>query len=352
MKIFNKLLSVSIAGMVIFTSTITAFASETNSKIDILRDAGYKDYFINELTEDELSDYAYRLINAPSSVGKEEFVFEVDNISEIREFVNSNKDELAAQGVTKDQIDTMQKEIEYLSSLSLEELSSQYGISSVEAKMLIEATKPDNEYKKLDCSNENIATASGSISSSKLSFTMSYINRGTSTPSYDFTITYDWLSPYVTNIYKDSIAVALGGGFVSTVNSTSANYYRSTISRWTTNSPAMMIGEDGVARKSNYAKYSWSYEREPNTGLIFFADQSKLVYQQMTAKNKSGNIKFRLTSNTTGGQNQTCEVVSQFAHRRFSISPNITVSASGIGASININSAYDKSSQAYRTIKN
>lgn len=258
-----------------------------------------------------------------------------------------------AQGVTTDQIDSMQKDIDYIANSSPKELSDQYGVSFVEAKMLIEATQEDDEYKRLDCSNDNIATASGSISSSKLSFTMSYTNRGTSTPSYNFTIAYNWKSPYVTQMYKDAIAVAWAGGFVSDYLSSSANYYRGTILQgWITNWPILMIDKNGNAKKTNYVTYPWSYEKVPNAGLKFFVNQCRTVYQNTTASNKSGNVKFRLTSNTTGGKNQTCEVVAQFAHRRFAISPNITITTSGVGVSLGINSAYDKSGQVSKKIKN
>lgn len=352
MKFLSRTLIALVTIMMAFTSTVTAFASENNA-VEILRAAGYEDYFIDELSDEELSEYADKITNDPASVGKEEFVFEVDNISEIQEFVNTSKEVLIAQGVTTDQIDSMQKDIDYIANSSPKELSDQYGVSSVEAKMLIEATQEDDEYKRLDCSNDNIATASGSISSSKLSFTMSYTNRGTSTPSYNFTIAYNWKSPYVTQIYKDAIAVAWAGGFVSDYLSSSANYYRGTVLQgWITNSPVMMFDKNGNAKKTNYVTYPWSSEKEPNKGIKFFVNQSRSVYQNTTASNKSGNVKFRLTSNTTGGKNQTCEVVAQFAHRRFAVTPSIGISTSGLTASLSINSAYDKSDQKDVKIKN
>lgn len=350
MKKYTKLLAAVISAVMLFSmvfgNCINAFAA---GKKEILKSAGFKDYFIEQLDDEEISKYAIDIKNGTGNVDKTEIAYEIDNIREIQDFVNTDKNELIYQGATRENIEATQKEIDYISSSTPEELSKKCNVSIPEAKMLIEATKIDNDYKAQNCTSNDMAIASGSISSAKLSLTMGKEKTSAKRPTYNINIAYNWKSPYVCKLYSDAIAVAWAGGFTCNVKGSTANYYKSSLAQGWITSNSKMYDSSNKLINANHVTYKWTEgQKKPNTGVSFNAKQSRSVYQQTSAENKSGSIKLQLVAKSATAKGENCEVVAQYAHYR----TNVAISINFKSASITFSTTCDKSEPAYTKITN
>lgn len=98
MKKYTKLSAAVISAVMLFSmvfgNCINAFAA---GEKEILKSAGFKDYFIEQLDDEEISKYAIDIKNGTGNVDKTEIAYEIDNIREIQDFVNTDKNELIYQ---------------------------------------------------------------------------------------------------------------------------------------------------------------------------------------------------------------------------------------------------------------
>lgn len=70
-----------------------------------------------------------------------------------------------------------------------------------------------------------VSNLSGSISSTKLFFSISKVTNSTKKPDYNIKVTYKWSKPYYWEIFSDKIAVAWGGNLNVKRISSNAEYY-------------------------------------------------------------------------------------------------------------------------------
>ena len=193
---------------------------------------------------------------------------------------------------------------------------------------------------KPNCNEKNIkntVTASGSISSSKMTLTQSVINKSNTLPNYKVAISYNWKTPYTFCVSTDQIVTAWGGGLNSKDYVGTAYYYG-----WT--SPTNWTSE-------LVTRTSMSSTVKPNVGIQYSFPQSKGKDKQghMT-KTKMGAAGFTLYQTKKSGKETN--LISNYCHKVIKVGGgSISISASGPSVSISIGPGWDKSPQAKNVIK-
>lgn len=332
-KKVKKLLSVVfILGLTSSLLANTTFAKDNNELSDVdqlLEQSGFDSETLVGMSYKDKKDIADAIRKDPDSVEISNTILNVDNLSTFEYFTNTEENELVKDGFNDDEIKEIKRKLNFIDSLSEGEMEKQYSLSSSEYKMIKQSLKKNPNYKPKKDFGEKKVTTSGNIATTKMSFSMSKVNKSTTTaPSYNMTVTYNWLSPYFMDIFSDNIGVSWGGGLNSKNISSTANYYSG---NWYTG-------------KYSTFKYntSWSKQETPNKGIVFSTPQSRAV---ATQQNKTGTIKFTLYQTKFKGYDT--KVLAQFAHKTLAVN-NITISGS---PSITIGTGFDKSAQKSSTIR-
>lgn len=303
--------------------------------LTVLQENGYTETAAESLgTEIET---VYESILAGETVDVETSVMEVDNLTEIEEFLSSDEKELTKMGFSDKEIKSATEEVEEMLSMDNEELSESYGLDNTEIKMLRTAEENAEERNSLEDGSEskkigNRVKASGSISSSEMTYTQTVINRSTaSKPKYDVTLSYQWSTPYWLTSFNDKIAVAWGGGF----NTTSTNYtaqawyydWNVTSTKW---------------KSTLCAVDNMSYTDTPNRGIIFSLKQGYGVTPDVkTAKTKKGHAKFTIFQTKKKGY--STKIISNYCHRTVALT-GVSLAVDG-SPRITIGGAWDATAQ-------
>lgn len=231
------------------------------------------------------------------------------------------------------------KELIASTNKSVEQISQEKDVSLTEAKYYKKAIEKglsdvtNETYKKTN----NLVTASGSISTSKLKYEQKVTPKSTKLPNYQVKLSFIWDSPFTLIRFTDEVVVAWGGG-LNTKNETYLVNYYNCGSKWTT----------------KYKTNKMSKKTTPNTGIEFSFPQAVATPQTITnnthALAKSGEIEFVLYQTKKEGKDT--KIVSRYCHRVISVgSASIGISASGPNVSISIGGAWDTSPEKDNIIK-
>lgn len=341
----KKLYKVRILAVVLTISSvlslgsISAFATEnTDDYISVLVEHGYTKETAEVLPAEDQKEIAEKLLTNPDDVDITTLSMEVDMLSEVESFFEYSEEELIAMGATEEKIVKTREELLYYYGLSNDDLSKELDVNETEAAMLKQAIAAGMESNENPSSKKCGVTASGSITSSEMTYTQSVTNNSTSSaPSYAVKLSYTWKEVYALAVFSDEIVAAWGGGLNTKSISSSAKYYN-----WST---------IGGSFGTYYTSKSMSKTETVQAGIEFKFPQS--VYKDLSSncpKTKTGYAKFTLYQ--TKFQGYDTKVLSNYCHKVISVGGgSISISASGPSVSLSIGSGYDKTAQKASTIK-
>jgi hypothetical protein len=331
----KKIMLIMIVLCVICSLFGVSSASNINTlNVDkVLQDYGYESNVTSVMPYRDKVEISKSILENPDSIEILQTYLTVDNLALIEYYTNIEDTELIKNGLNNDDIKKIRNWLQKLNSISEAEMKEYYGIDFPVYKLVKKALTKNKDYHNEDF-GEKTVTTSDTISTTKMSYSMTKTDVSTSTaPSYNFYITYNWLSTYFNDIFDDSIAVAWGGNLNSTNIASLANY----------NLVISGMFTDYVD------SYAWTKNETPNSGIVFSTPQSKgyTIYGQYR-QNKSGYVRFNLYQTKYNGKYDT-NVVSRFLHKVVSIAGG---SVSVTGATINFDSgSYDSTDQSSATVK-
>ncbi|MFT3952291.1 MAG: hypothetical protein QM689_10190 [Oscillospiraceae bacterium] len=341
----KKILSLFIVTLLMFSFATTAFATEDalDASEDILVENGLPEENLDNLSDSVKEGLIEQMTNDPDSVDIVSTVSDVDNLSEIENFLASSDEDLISMGANPSAITSSRKDLEVLSQKTDEQIAAEKGVSITEARYLLKAIKKGNERSKSGIikskNTNNVVTASGSISSSEMKYSQIISDYSTnSQPYYGVILTYTWNSVYALAAFDDVIVSAWGGNLNTKSIVSLVDYHR-----W------------------NYLSFTWSkfykstetsVEETPNAGIEFKFPQSlsaPSIFSE-SPKTKCGTVAFRLYQ--TKRQGYDTKVISTYCHRVISVSSaSIGIDSSGAASvSLSIGGAWDKTSQKSTTI--
>lgn len=306
-------------------------------KIDELVAHGYTIDTAEALSEKDL-DEVYQSICNGKTVNVYTCAMEVDNLEEIENYLSCTQKELIDMGLTEKEIAEADEQIEEIVSSSDQQLEQKYKMSKAQIKMLrksVENGIHNKNIKKKDIKKKDIknkVSASGSITSSEMTYTQSIIDNSTYTkPNYSVKLSYTWKSVYALAPFTDEIVAAWGGGLNSKNHTGTAKYYT-----WST------IGGNFNTCKN---QKTMSSTLTPNAGVEFKFPQSNgggII--DNAYKTKTGSASFTLYQTKRDGKETN--LISNYCHRVISVGgAGISISASGPSVSLSIGTAWDKTSQ-------
>ncbi len=291
---------------------------------------GYNPDVVASLSETELNDYAQTILENPESIEIENGNVTTDNIEFIEEFLTTPETELIDSGMDKAEIEEVQKELEDLKEMSKEDLH----VSNVEYAVLQEALEctPENAPEKLE--ENDTVTSSGTISTSKMSFSLTVVNKSTKTqPVYDISNSFTWKKSFLSFGNSDKIGMAWSGDFNNRYNYSNLTY-------------GIRDARTGGWFNNKLSKQTASTKTSPNKGLIFSFSQSKNKSGSFW-RVKSGTVKTQLFQTKKRGTSR--KVVTQYAHAKPGAK---SVSISGSGVSVVIGAYNDHSAEKTKNITN
>lgn len=325
-------------------SGTTVYAGSADKKTDFkdmvatLTEAGYSEETAEALDYDDMV-LIYESIKNENEINITTCAFEADNLSDMEEFLNYEEEELLSMGLTQEEIEETNEQLEEILSLEDCQLEEVYGMDETEIKMLRMVEENANSDSENDTEKviENEVVASGSISSSKLTYTQTVVKNSTTLPNYKVTLSYAWSSPYFVACFSDKIVVGWGGNLNCKNYSGTANYYG-----------LNLIGSSWNG--GQLSSKSMSAEVSPNIGIQFsFKQYNGYDKYGNGAKSKNGSASFTLYQTKKQGYDTT--LVSVYCHRVVSIqSAGISFSSSGVSVSLSIGGAWDQSSQKKTTV--
>ncbi len=329
LKYFKKSIMVIMILILTFSMTISIFASEEQNDIDKTLEAiGFPKDIINEqLSMSEKTEIYNDYISSPEASSISTTTYEVDTLYELDIFVNTSKEDLLSAGVTTEEIQQTEAEIAQLNDMSNDELMEEFDTDAATVKLIREALEPDKDFSIKPGDYE--VTASGSITSSEMSFTQYVTNYSTSSRAKYYVRTYfNWSSAYILGCFDDIVCTAWGGNLTHSSYSRVIAYYATNVSPWgpfvTNRTPSM-------------------------TELVINGSKQYSFPQNYGAgKAKSGAIRYYLTQNSYSGL--STKVISQYGHKVFTFGGGVSVSISGPSVSLSIGTKYDKSAQLQNVI--
>lgn len=313
----------------------------------VLVESGYTEETADALTDDEVRD-VYQAIMDGTMECIDTVCTEVDNIADMEAILSMSDEELISEGADPQAVNGARETVNTVISASDEELEQNYGMKPAEIKAIrelsddreaIEETGEDpSDAGKPECEKEikNLVTASGTISSSKMSYTQSVANKSTKKkPIYNVTLSYGWTLPYFSDLWDDVIVVGWGGNLNSKSEKGSVKYYECNYfsGKWYKYKKTRNMREEALPSKG----YKFSFKQMASLNGCYTQPKkgsaSLVVYQ----------TKFK---------GLDTKLISNYCHRAVKIgSTSIGVSASGPSASISVGTAFDKSPQKSRNIR-
>lgn len=336
----RKILSLVIAVCVLTSiMSVTAFASEADNQIplvsnvensemtSVLADIGVPSAIIDTMPLEDATNLIQAYEDDPASVSISSTVMEVDVLSELETFVNSSHDELINMGLTDEDIKKTDEKIQSYREMSDEELSKELGADDVGTKLFKDAITPDDNYEVKN--SEMDVSASGTVSSAKLTYTQSCTSYNTpNSVKYYVGIYFAWneVPEGITPSWNDNIVTAWGGNLTQSVNHKYTQYYNVNTDNitpaWSTyNQTGIHIYTETTVNAGGYYTWPQYYAYDGGTG-------------------KFGSVGFYISQNANNGL--TTKVVSQFAHRALQLG-STSISTSGL--TLEIGGGYDKSVQ-------
>lgn len=336
-----KKISKSIVGLIAFatlfnSTTGTVLADDEQKSYDNmiskLVSAGYTKDTAIALDYDDVV-LIYESLESGKELTIDTCATEVDNLSNIENFLSCNEEQLLEIGISQDDINTTTEQLENMLSLEDKKLEDVYNLDKTDVKMLRIAEQNAERNKVEEPTDkviDNEVTASGSISSSKLTYTQTAVSNSKSKPNYTVKLSYSWKSPYMLGGFNEKIVAAWGGNLNCKNYTGTAKYY--------------MTNAWGTKWKSNQiASTKMSTVITPNAGITFGFPQSKgFSMNKKGGLSKTGSASFTLYQTKKKGYDTT--LISYFCHRVISLS-SAGISISSSGPSVSIGKAWNKSSQ-------
>lgn len=312
-------------------------AASNNAKnsqmIEKLIRAGYYKETAEALSDDEIKN-VYESISGGKDVSIATCATEVDNLHEIESFLSCTEDELVNMGANKNEIKETKKSLDELFRMKDSEMIKEYGIDKTEVKAL-RKTKENAKKNKLKNTDKkkikNEVNASGSISSSKLTYTQTVVNNSKKKkPNYRATLSYSWKKAYILAPFKDEIVVGWGGNLNCKDYKGRASYrtYKDFTCEWT--------GRGASAFKK------MSTEVTPNAGIEFIFPQSTNGGETYR-KSNAGSASVTVYQTKKKGYETT--LISRYCHRVLKLGGGISISASGPSVTVSVGEGWDKSAQ-------
>lgn len=231
-------------------------------------------------------------------------------LEEIEQLYAYNVEYLENADMTVEEIEEIKNEYDSFLSMPEYELEDKYAISKIQIKamkMAREKGEAKNNLGEKYCRKpiENQVEASGSLTSSEISFTQSVISNREKTPNYTVNLSFAWEKPYVTRWFEDKIVVAWGGGLTTNSATGVARY-----SDWKS--------VDGGWLKYDHSKKMTADESGSiDAGIIFSFPQSDGESTNGSPEAKHGSASVNIYQTKKEGKDTI--VISYFAHRRIAI---------------------------------
>ncbi|KAF0092549.1 MAG: hypothetical protein FD141_733 [Fusobacteria bacterium] len=323
-----------------FTSNLLAIQiSPRDNDEKILIQNGLAKENLEALSNIDKEQLIENLKKDKSKVQINSVIMEIDNLAEIEAFMSRSRQELIESGADSDKVDTTRKELERFSTLSEEKLAKELNTSIAEARYIKRAIEQgrnmSNDNQPKEIKEQEIINASGSISSTTLTYSQAVTNLSTATrPIYKVNVAYTWNTVYALSIYSDAIAACWGGGLVTSGISSAAAYYDST--------------------NSSFASYnktiSMTKEETIQAGIKFRFPQAVMPKNPAYPTSKTRNGSATFTIYQLQKQGYATQVASRYCHRSIRLeSTSISFSTSPT-VSINVGGAWDTSAQRISTI--
>ncbi len=336
-KLFTRICMLC-AVVALFSTSVLAkdgvFSTNRLKSDNILKEFGYDSNVLLEMSYEDKNEIAESILKNPDKIEMTCAYLNVNNIELFEYYTNTKDDVLIAQGLKAEEIKKIRNSMDKIKLLTEEQFVNQFNSSKAEYILIMKSLEKNPNYKNKKRGNRKVTT-SGTIATSTMTYSMTSLNKSTSAaPSYAITITYNWLKPYFTDVFDDSIALAWGGGLNSKSVSSAANYYEG---NYYTN-------RYGAIKQT----VAWSKNETAQVGIVFTTPQSK---KSATQQNKTGTIKATLYQ--TKYQGFDTKVLSQFGHKVLALSGgSISVGTDRVGvASINVTTNYDTSTQKSITVR-
>lgn len=338
----KKVMSLLVVFALIFSfATVSVYAADeaTVDSEAILVENGFSEDNIDALSETVKEELVQALEENPDAVDIKTTVLEIDNLAEVESFLSYTDQELIDMGADPDAVIAARRELEEESNKTEAQIAEAKNVSLAEAKYFKKAIdKGHSNYKNKSYKSkksENPVTASGSISTTKLTYTQSVTNQSTSTqPKYKVNFAYTWKTVYDLAVFTDEIVAGWGGNLNTQSISSTSSYYD-----W------------GSSWGSFYKSQAMSKVETPNAGIEFKFPQA-LAYCNLwnnRPKTKTGSATFTLYQ--TKKQGYDTKVISVYCHRVISLSSaSIGFSKSGPSIGLSIGGAWDQSPQKATTI--
>lgn len=338
----KKIITLLTTLIIFSTFTSNILASQTSTKVNdeqILIQNGLAKENLEALTKEDKQQLIEILKEDKDKVQINSTVMEIDNLAEIEAFMNLSEEALIANGADSEKVKAARNELSEYFNMSDEELAKELDTSMIEARYIKKAiekarNKIDGNQPK-EIRDENLVNASGSISSTKLTYSQAVTNLSTSTrPIYKVNVAYTWKTVYALSIYSDTIAACWGGGLVTSNISSAAAYYDATSSSF-----------------SSYNKtISMTKEETIQAGIKFRFPQAVMPKNPAYPTSKTRNGSATFTIYQLQKQGYATQVASRYCHRSVRLeSTSISFSTSPT-VSINVGGAWDTSAQSVSTI--
>ena len=339
-----KKLRVLAGVLVLAISIITFIPTSAHAKalislnyLEELYEIGLSDDVIANCTPEQLNEIITQYRIDPDKVSVASSIVHFDVEDAIIQFINSSYEEKLQSGMTAEEIENANQQIEFYRQCSITELCNIFGISRTNAL----------NFKAILDNNSSITPSrAGSIEPEEMSFDMITIDYSTiDGPAYKVMIFFNWTLRYYFDQYDDHVAVAWGGGLTQykVDSETHISYHTMTgpfLSDW---------GDFAFYRMPQYTEvavngaghYSFPQSYTPS-------DQSGEIINMA----KSGNITFYIRQD--GYLGKTTKVLSQYFHKMlgasFSMSASIGMTGPMLGVGITLTGSGDVSPQEQAVI--
>lgn len=294
-----------------------ASATELRKNDSILREMNIPEEIIDTIPLEDANDLVTAYLSDPNSVSVSTSTLEVNVLEEISQFVRSTESELLSMGYSEAQIERATEIINTYNNTSDDALLNS-GLSPAEVSYLRAALDPDSEI-----------LPQGDISPSKLTLTQTITNYCTSSQTnYFIGVSFNWVSPYIWDVFYDKVVIAWGGDLAQEQVSQGINYYD-------TNALVTQFTDFKGVGNATYSEKNINH-----MGVYEFPQGYYVISGDQPGIAKSGYIRYELYQN--GFQNRNTKVLAYYAHQISSFTGQIQFTGTSLLPSITIGTGYDK----------
>ena len=305
-------------------------SSKYKDDISIIMKNGYSQADIQNLSSDTIDEVASALSEDKDSVDISTKTYTFDELQNVEAVVNYSEDQLVTKcGLSSDKAHEIKKQVQTLQNMSDNQIKQKYELSNDEILILRKALNSQKNYKPYKTiKDDDKVTLSSTISSSKLSFSQTVINKSTykngkrTNSKYKVTESFKWLKCYYPWCFTDTIGVAWSGGYTYSTSSKNITYYNMK-GIW----PAFSWAASSKGSKSATA------DGTPSVGCKYSFSQAYSSSLTNMAYAKSGKIVLYISQ--SGYKGKKAQIISKYCHKviafgsvSISSSPAITPSFS------------------------